>query len=72
MLRALLHPYWNQLSDEKRNGLPRFYFVENVDSDQIVPLFELLDPKRTLFVVQQPVQATIEPILFRDCKIHAQ
>ncbi len=60
LLRALLHPYWNQLSDEKRNGLPRFYFVENVDTDQIAPLFEMLDPQRTLFVVISKSGTTAE------------
>jgi glucose-6-phosphate isomerase len=60
LLRALLHPYWNQLSDEKRGGLPRYYFVENVDADQISPLFEMLDPKRTLFVVISKSGTTAE------------
>lgn len=60
MLRALLHPYWNQLSDAQRNGFPRYYFVENVDSDQINPLMEMLDPQRTLFVVISKSGTTAE------------
>lgn len=60
MLRALLHPYWNQLSDVQRNGFPRYYFVENVDSDQINPLMEMLDPQRTLFVVISKSGTTAE------------
>lgn len=48
LLKALLHPYWNQLSKEKRNGFPRFHFLENVDSDQIAGLLDILDPKTTL------------------------
>jgi glucose-6-phosphate isomerase len=60
LLRALLHPYWNQLSDEKRGGLPRYYFVENVDADQIDPLMDMLDPKRTLFVVISKSGTTAE------------
>lgn len=60
LVRALLHPYWNQLSDAQRNGLPRYYFVENVDGDQIAPLMEMLDPKRTLFVVISKSGTTAE------------
>lgn len=60
LLRALLHPYWNQLSDAQRNGHPRYYFVENVDSDQIAPLFDMLNPQRTLFVVISKSGTTAE------------
>jgi glucose-6-phosphate isomerase len=60
LLRALLHPYWNQLSDEQRQGFPRYYFVENVDGDQINPLMEMLDPQRTLFVVISKSGTTAE------------
>ncbi|HEY9746046.1 MAG TPA: glucose-6-phosphate isomerase [Oculatellaceae cyanobacterium] len=60
LLRALLHPYWNQLSDAQRNGFPRYYFVENVDGDQIAPLMEMLDPQRTLFVVISKSGTTAE------------
>jgi glucose-6-phosphate isomerase len=60
LLRALLHPYWNQLSDTQRGGLPRYYFVENVDADQVSPLLEMLDPKRTLFVVISKSGTTAE------------
>lgn len=60
LLKALLHPYWNQLSDEQRNGQPRYHFVENVDADQIAPLFDLLDPQRTLFVVISKSGTTAE------------
>ncbi len=60
MLRALLNPYWNQLSDEQRQGFPRYYFVENVDADQVNPLMELLDPERTLFVVISKSGTTAE------------
>ena len=51
MLKALLDPNWNLLSEKERNGYPRFHFVENVDADQITSLQKHLDPKKTLFVV---------------------
>ncbi len=60
MLRALLNPYWNQLSNEDRNGAPRYYFVENVDADQINPLLSILKPERTLFVVISKSGTTAE------------
>lgn len=60
LLRALLHPYWNQLSDEQRKGLPRYYFVENVDADQIAPLMDMLNPERTLFLVISKSGTTAE------------
>ncbi|MEB3287109.1 MAG: hypothetical protein VKJ04_06360 [Vampirovibrionales bacterium] len=48
LLKALLHPYWNNLSREKRGGFPRFHFIENVDADQINGLLDILEPKTTL------------------------
>ena len=60
LLKALLHPYWNQLSDEQRNHLPRYYFVENVDADQIAPLMDMLNPERTLFLVISKSGTTAE------------
>jgi len=60
LLRALLHPYWNQLSDEQRDGRPRYYFVENVDADQVQPLLSILNPERTLFVVISKSGTTAE------------
>jgi glucose-6-phosphate isomerase len=60
LLRALRHPYWNQLSNEQREGRPRYYFVENVDADQLRPLLDLLAPERTLFVVISKSGTTAE------------
>ncbi|MBX2861630.1 MAG: hypothetical protein KTR14_10370 [Vampirovibrio sp.] len=48
LLKALLHPYWNDLPVEKRRGYPRFYFVDNVDTDQINGLLDILDLNTTL------------------------
>lgn len=51
MLEALTHPFWNILPPEKRKGLPRFHFIENVDPNQIAALMKTFDPKTTLFNV---------------------
>jgi len=60
LLRALLHPYWNNLPAEKRNGFPRFHFVENVDADQINGLLDILTPEKTLFNVISKSGTTAE------------
>ncbi|MFM7469054.1 MAG: glucose-6-phosphate isomerase [Vampirovibrionales bacterium] len=48
LLSALLHPYWNNLTKEQRGGKPRYHFIDNVDSDQITGLLDVLDLSRTL------------------------
>lgn len=45
---ALLKPYWNLLSEEQRNKLPRIFFLDNIDPDSINGLLEILDLKKTL------------------------
>lgn len=45
---ALLKPYWNFLTDEQRNNLPRIFFLDNIDPDSINGLLEVLDLKKTL------------------------
>jgi len=45
---ALLKPYWNMLSDEQRNNLPKIFFLDNIDPDTINGLLAVLDLKKTL------------------------
>ena len=45
---ALLKPYWNLLTKEQRNNLPRIFFLDNIDPDSINGLLEILDLKKTL------------------------
>lgn len=45
---ALLKPYWNLLTPEQRKGLPRIFFLDNIDPDSINGLLEVLDLKKTL------------------------
>lgn len=49
--QALNHPYYNELSREKRGGWPRFYVADNVDPERLNYLFDTVDPSRTLFNV---------------------
>ena len=39
---ALLKPYWNLLSPEQRGGLPRIFFLDNIDPDSINGLLQIL------------------------------
>ena len=45
---ALLKPYWNFLTKEQRNNLPRIFFLDNIDPDSINGLLDILDLKKTL------------------------
>ena len=45
---ALLKPYWNLLTPEQRKGLPRIFFLDNIDPDSISGLLQVLDLKKTL------------------------
>ena len=43
---ALLKPYWNLLDKEQRENLPRIFFLDNIDPDQITALLDILDLKK--------------------------
>ncbi len=45
---ALLKPYWNFLSKDKRNNYPRIFFLDNIVPDEISGLLEVLDLSKTL------------------------
>ena len=45
---ALLKPYWNMLSEEQRNGLPKIFFLDNIDPDVMSGLLGVLDLSKTL------------------------
>ena len=57
---ALLKPYWNLLTPEQRNKLPRIFFLDNIDPDQINGLFDVLDLKKTLVNVITKSGSTAE------------
>ncbi len=48
LTEALLKPYWNLLSDEQREGLPKIFFLDNIDPDTMTGLLDFLDLKKTL------------------------
>ncbi len=47
--QAINHPYYNELSREKRRGYPKFYVADNVDPERLVYLFETIDITKSLF-----------------------
>ena len=49
--QAINHPYYNELSKEKRGGYPRLYVADNVDPEKIISLLDIIDLKATLFNV---------------------
>ena len=57
---ALLKPYWNLLSDEQRNGLPKIFFLDNIDPDTIKGLLDVLDLEKTLVNVITKSGSTAE------------
>ncbi len=57
---ALLKPYWNLLTLEQRNNLPRIFFLDNIDPDQINGLLDILDLKKTLVNVITKSGSTAE------------
>lgn len=57
---ALLKPYWNLLSEEQRDGLPRIFFLDNIDPDSIIGLLNVLDLKKTLVNVITKSGSTAE------------
>ena len=57
---ALLKPYWNLLSKEQRNNLPRIFFMDNIDPDSMNGLLEVLNLKKTLVNVITKSGSTAE------------
>ena len=58
--QALNHPYYNELSKEKRGGFPKLYVVDNVDPERLVYLLQTIDPTRCLFNVISKSGSTSE------------
>ena len=57
---ALLKPYWNLLSDEQREGLPKIFFLDNIDPDTMTGLLDILDLSKTLVNVITKSGSTAE------------
>lgn len=59
---AILKPYWNIQDSQARNGMPRIFFLDNIDPDQINGLLGMLNLKNTLVNVITKSGNTAETI----------
>lgn len=58
--QAINHPFYNEISREKRKGYPKFYVADNVDPEKLVYLFETIDITKTMFNVISKSGSTSE------------
>jgi glucose-6-phosphate isomerase len=57
---ALNHPRYNELTHAQRNGCPRVYVLDSIDSDRLKGLLDVLDLKETAFNVITKSGGTVE------------
>jgi glucose-6-phosphate isomerase len=61
LIKALTHPFYNLLSDTERQT-PRIFFAENIDPDEIMGLFDIVDPEKTIVNIISKSGNTAEPM----------
>lgn len=59
LFMALRHPFHNLL-DKKESGGMKMFFTDNIDPDQLKGVFDILEPKRTLFNIITKSGSTAE------------
>ncbi|MDD2907469.1 MAG: glucose-6-phosphate isomerase [Candidatus Gracilibacteria bacterium] len=62
IMTALKGKFYNELPREKRNNFPKLYILDNVDPTEITELNQILDYKKTLFIVISKSGGTLETI----------
>ncbi len=60
--RAINHPFHNLLPKEKRQNLPRVFFLDNVDPELINAVLDTIDIKKTLILVISKSGKTAETL----------
>ena len=60
IFQALKWKYYNELSREKRGWYPKLHVLDNVDPTEIQNITEILELKKTLFIVVSKSGTTIE------------
>ena len=63
LLNSLKDLNYNYLPKEKRGGYPRLFVLDNVDPDFVIPIFEMLNLKKTLFIVITKSGTTTETMV---------
>jgi len=61
-MHAIKWKYYNEFSKEKRNWNPRLYIIDNVDPVEINSIIELIDLKKTMFLVISKSGSTLETV----------
>ncbi len=61
LLKALTHPFYNELPQTVRKT-PRVYYAENIDPDEIKGFFDILDPEKTVVNIVSKSGTTAEPM----------
>jgi glucose-6-phosphate isomerase len=59
LLLSLRHPFHN-LRDRKTESGARLFFADNIDPDTLTGLFDICDPKKTLFIIITKSGSTAE------------
>lgn len=62
LLESLKPPFYNLLSAKQRKGFPRLFILDNIDSSETKALFQVINPKKTLFNVVSKSGETTETI----------
>jgi len=62
LFRALCHPLHNLLPASDRGGLPRIFFMDNIDPATFGSVLDFINPERTLFNVITKSGSTAETI----------
>ncbi len=58
--QAINHPFYNEVSREKRNGFPKLYIIDNVDPEKLVGLQDVVNFENCLFNVISKSGSTSE------------
>ncbi len=58
--RALNHPYYNNLPKDQREGRPRVFVLDSIDSDHLAGLLDIIDIRSTLFNIITKSGTTVE------------
>jgi glucose-6-phosphate isomerase len=62
IVRALTHPYYNDLPPAGRSGRPRIFFIDNVDPGQMAGLFDAVNLKRSMVFAVTKSGETLETV----------
>jgi len=62
LFHALCHPLRNILPKQDRGGIPRIFFLDNIDPVTIKSVLDFIDPERTVFNVITKSGSTVETV----------